>query len=86
MEVGFLPDAQDDLSFWVKTGNKPVLKKIAQLIESIEENPFEGIGKPEQLKYSLSGIWSRRITKEHRLVYEIEDDCILIHSVKGHYN
>lgn len=86
MEVGFLPDAQDDLSFWVKTGNKPVLKKIAQLIESIEENPFEGIGKPEQLKYSLSGIWSRRITKEHRLVYEIEDDCILIHSAKGHYS
>lgn len=85
MEVEFLPDAQDDLSFWVKTGNKPILKKIAQLIESIKENPFEGIGKPEQLKYSLSGAWSRRITKEHRLVYDIEDDNIIILSAKGHY-
>ena len=85
MEVEFLPDAQDDLSFWVKTGNKPILKKIAQLIESIKENPFEGIGKPEQLKYSLSGAWSRRITKEHRLVYDIEDDNIVILSAKGHY-
>ena len=85
MEVEFLPDAQDDLSFWVKTGNKPILKKIAQLVESIKESPFEGIGKPEQLKYSLSGAWSRRITKEHRLVYEIEDDVIVIHSAKGHY-
>ncbi len=77
MEVEFLPDAQDDLRFWVKTGNKPILKKIAQLVESIKENPFEGIGKPEQLKYSLSGAWSRRITKEHRLVYDIEDDNII---------
>ena len=85
MEVEFLPDAQDDLSFWVKTGNKPILKKIAQLIESIKENPFEGIGKPEQLKYSLSDAWSRRITKEHRLVYDIEDDNIIILSAKGHY-
>ncbi len=85
MEVEFLPDAQDDLNFWVKTGNKPILKKIAQLIESIKENPFEGIGKPEQLKYSLSGAWSRRITKEHRLVYDIEDDNIIILSAKGHY-
>jgi toxin YoeB len=85
MEVEFLPDAQDDLRFWVKTGNKPILKKIAQLVESIKENPFEGIGKPEQLKYSLSGAWSRRITKEHRLVYDIEDDNIIILSAKGHY-
>jgi toxin YoeB len=86
MEVAFLPDAQDDLSFWVKTGNKPILKKIAQLVESIKENPFEGIGKPEQLKYSLSGAWSRRITKEHRLVYDIEDNNIIILSAKGHYS
>jgi toxin YoeB len=85
MEVEFLPDAQDDLNFWVKTGNKTILKKIAQLVKSIKENPFEGIGKPEQLKYSLSGAWSRRITKEHRLVYDIEDNNIIILSAKGHY-
>lgn len=81
-----MPDAQEDPNFWIKTGNKPVLKKIAQLIESIKENPFEGIGKPEQLKYSLSGAWSQRITKEHRVVYEIEDGNILIHSIRGHYS
>ena len=52
-----------------------------------QENPFEGIGKPEQLKHNLSGVWSRRINQEHRLVYEIDEEAnlILIHSLKGHY-
>lgn len=85
MEIIFLPDAEYDLNYWVKTGNKPILKKIAKLIESIEESPFEGIGKPEPLKYSLNGSWSRRITKEHRLVYELDGIKVLIHSAKGHY-
>ena len=62
-----------------------ILKKIRQLIESILENPFEGIGKPEQLKHQYAGYWSRRISKEHRLVYQVLDDKIYIHSVKGHY-
>jgi toxin YoeB len=86
MEIVFLPDADDDLNFWVKTGNKAMLKKIAQLIEAIKENPSEGIGKPEQLKHNLAGLWSRRISQEHRLVYEIMDDKILVHSLKGHYS
>lgn len=85
MEIIFLPDAQADLDFWVKTGNKIVLKKIAQLVEAIKESPFTGIGKPEALKYSLAGTWSRRISQEHRLVYEIVNDTLLIHSAKGHY-
>jgi toxin YoeB len=85
MEVVFLPDAEHDLNHWVKTGNKPILKKIAKLVEAIKENPFEGIGKPELLKYSLNGSWSRRITKEHRLVYELDGVKVLIHSAKGHY-
>ena len=85
MQIVFLPDADDDLLFWVKTGNKAILKKITQLIKAIEENPFEGIGKPEQLKYNLAGLWSRRISYEHRLVYEVTDDKILIHSARGHY-
>jgi toxin YoeB len=85
MEIVFLPEAEKDLNFWLKSGNKTILKKIAQLIEAITENPTEGIGKPEQLKYSLTGCWSRRINAEHRLVYEILDDKLLIHSLRGHY-
>jgi len=85
MEIVFLPEAEKDLNFWIKTGNKSILKKIANLIENIQKNPFEGIGKPEPLKHSLTGIWSRRINREHRLIYEIMDNKILIYSVKGHY-
>ena len=85
MQVIFLPDAKEDLNFWLKSGNKTIIKKITHLIEAIQSNPFEGIGKPEALKYTLTGLWSRRINKEHRIVYEIVDDNILIHSTKGHY-
>ena len=85
MEIVFLPEAEEDLDFWVKSGNKAILKKISQLIESILKSPLEGLGKPEPLKYNLTGCWSRRINKEHRLVYEILDDKLLIHSAKGHY-
>jgi toxin YoeB len=85
MEIIFLPDAKEDLNFWIKTGNKPVLKKIAQLAESITITPFDGIGKPEPLKYKFSNCWSRRINHEHRLVYEVLNNKILIHSAKGHY-
>ena len=85
MEIILLPEADKDLGFWMKSGNKTVLKKITQLIENIKEQPFEGLGKPEPLKHTLSGTWSRRINKEHRLVYEIADNQIVIHSLRGHY-
>lgn len=85
MQVIFMPDAKDDFNFWLKTGNKRIIKKITELIEAIIQSPFEGIGKPEPLKYELSGAWSRRIDKEHRIVYEIKEDELLIHSLKGHY-
>ena len=67
------------------TGNKPILKKIANLIEAVLKEPFQGIGKPEPLKHQLSGCWSTRINGEHQLVYEIRDGKLLIHSLKGHY-
>jgi toxin YoeB len=86
MEIVFSPAAKEDLSFWVKSGNKVVLQKISKLIEAINQNPYEGIGNPEPLKYSLAGTWSRRINLEHRLVYEIADNKLLIHSIRGHYN
>jgi len=85
MEIIFLPDAEDDLHYWISTGNKPIIKKIAQLIDDIIVHPRTGLGKPEPLKHTLSGAWSRRINKEHRLVYEIADDKVLILSAKGHY-
>jgi toxin YoeB len=85
MEIILLPEADKDLEYWKKSGDKKVLKRIAQLIDSISNSPFEGIGKPEPLKYELSGCWSRRINKEHRLIYEVYDDNILIHSLRGHY-
>lgn len=71
MQIIFLPRAKDDLEFWIKTGNKLLLKKITQLTESIIESPNSGIGKPEALKHNLAGKWSRRITTEHRLVYQV---------------
>ena len=89
MEIIFAPKAVNDLIFWKKSGNKTIQKKIEQLIFAIQKNPFEGIGKPEPLKYDLSGSWSRRINQEHRIIYEIQDDNIVliltILSVKGHY-
>lgn len=85
MEIIILPQADKDLDYWKKTGNKAVLKKIAQLTKSILENPYEGIGKPEALKYDLAPKWSRRITKEHRYVYWVNDTQLYVYSLKGHY-
>jgi len=78
------------VKYWRKSGKKAILKKIQTLIFAIQESPFEGIGKPEQLRHSLSGRWSRRINREHRIVYRVglEDrniEIIKIISLKGHY-
>ncbi len=80
-----MSEAKADFEFWFKSGNKPVLKKIAQLLDSISKTPYEGIGKPEPLKYSLMGCCPRRIDKEHRLVYEVLSDEIIVLSLMGHY-
>jgi toxin YoeB len=87
MEIKYTSEALEDLAFWKKSGNKIIQKKITALLEDIEKHPFEGIGKPEALKYDLLGKWSRRINLEHRIVYEVKDtETILISSLKGHYN
>ncbi len=65
--------------------NIKFFNKISKLIKEIQRTPFEGTGKPEQLKYEKKGYWSRRITKEHRLVYKIQKDVVFITSCKGHY-
>ena len=89
MEIVFSKKAKNDILLWNKSGKKKILKKISELLRDIQRSPYEGIGKPEQLKHNLSGVWSRRIDKEHRLVYEIIDEKTIeilnILSVKGHY-
>ena len=85
MEIIILPKADEDLKYWTKTGNKIILKKISELTKSIVENPYSGIGKPEALKHNLAPKWSRRINKEHRFVYLIEENNLYIYSLKGHY-
>jgi toxin YoeB len=90
MEIIFSPRALEDLRFWRKSGNVAIQKKIEQLLLAIQVNPFEGIGKPEPLKHNLSGAWSRRITREHRLIYEINEknEIVILNilSLKGHYS
>ncbi|MCM0665272.1 MULTISPECIES: Txe/YoeB family addiction module toxin [Flavobacterium] len=89
MEIIYSEKAQKDILFWKKSGNKSIMKKITNLIEDILLHPYEGLGKPEQLKYELSGRWSRRIDKEHRIIYRITEEnnieILNILSLKGHY-
>lgn len=86
MEIVYTNGALEDIAYWKKSGDKGIQNKIKNLIIAIEENPTEGIGKPEQLKHNLSGAWSRRINQEHRIVYEIkENNRIEIQSLRGHY-
>ena len=83
--LDFTDKANDDIVAHQKAGSKAVLRKLLVLLEELVEHPFLGTGKPEPLKHNLSGMWSRRINKEHRLVYEVEDDTVFILSAKGHY-
>lgn len=80
----FLDDAWQDYLYWQKT-NKKILKRINQLIKDIQRNPFEGIGKLEALKFDMSGLWSRRIDREHRLIYQVRDDYMVIVQCRYHY-
>jgi toxin YoeB len=73
MKISFLESAWADYLCW-QTQDKKTLKRINQLIKDIQRNPFDGIGKPEPLKFDFSGLWSRRINQEHRLIYEVRDD------------
>ncbi|MFV0531043.1 MAG: Txe/YoeB family addiction module toxin [Flavobacteriales bacterium] len=77
--------AKDDIRQHKLSGNKVVVNKITLLLEELVLHPFTGTGKPEPLKHSLTGCWSRRINREHRLVYEVSEDLVFILSAKGHY-
>jgi toxin YoeB len=83
-ELQFDNEAFDDFMDWL-IQDKKVYLKIIKLLKEIRRTPFEGEGKPEALKHNLSGFWSRRITQEHRLVYEVTDEIIRVISVRDHY-
>lgn len=83
-------DAWSELAWedypWWQAHDRKTLKRINQLIRDIEHDPFSGIGKPEPLYSNLSGMWSRRIDQSNRLVYEVSDDTLMLHSAKDHYD
>ena len=87
MEIIFLEQAEKDRDYWKKSGNTAVMKRITALLQDISRHPYTGIGKPEPLKYDLSGLWSRRITAEHRLIYRVEDEKVVVYvlSMRYHY-
>jgi toxin YoeB len=84
VKLVFSEHAWNDYLHWQKTDRK-LLKRINLLIRDIRRSPFEGIGKPEPLKHGLTGYWSRRINNEHRLVYKVESDAVLIAQCRYHY-
>lgn len=84
MKLIFAGQAWEDYLYWQKT-DKKILKRINLLIKGVMREPFDGIGKPERLKHALSGYWSRRINDEHRMVYTVQDDSLLIAQLRYHY-
>jgi len=84
LKIIFAEAAWDDYLYWQKT-NKKIVQRINELIKTAMRTPFEGMGKPEPLKHGLQGYWSRRITDEHRLVYKLQDQAILIAQGRYHY-
>ncbi len=85
MEVKLTITADKDLKYWKKINDEIVLKRIRALLESMLENPYSGLGNPEKLKHELTGKMSRRINKQHRIIYEVHNKYLLIHSLRGHY-
>ncbi len=84
MKLVFSENAWEDYLYWQRT-DKKILRRINELIKDIQRNKYEGLGKPEPLRHNLSGYWSRRITSEHRIVYRIEEDKVLIAQLRYHY-
>ena len=80
----FQPEFLEDLHYWVETDRKLALR-VFDLIKAILRDPFTGIGKPEPLKYLTPGVWSRRLTQEHRIVYLVRDDRIDFLQARYHY-
>ena len=84
MKLVFADDAWDDYQYWQKQDLK-MADRINRLVQDVMREPFSGVGKPEPLKHALAGWWSRRITDEHRMVYRIEGDALLLAQLRYHY-
>ncbi len=84
MNLVFAPQAWEDYLYWQAT-DKKMVRRINELLKDTIRSPFEGIGKPEPLKHAYSGYWSRRIDSEHRLVYRVTDNDLLIAQLRLHY-
>lgn len=85
MKYIFVDESWEDYLYWQKN-NKKLVKRINGLLRDISRNPYSGIGKPEPLKYKYQGYWSRRIDGEHRLIYRVKEDEILIAKCRFHYD
>ena len=85
MKITFTPEAWQDYLYWQKTDKKN-LRRVNELIKETLRTPFDGKGKPEPLKFSLRGFWSRRIDQEHRLIYKVLDDTVVIIAARFHYS
>jgi len=85
MTIRFTKEADADLEYFYKSGNKKAISKIKELLTAMTADPYTGIGQPEQLKYNFSGSWSRRINREHRIIYDVIGNEIFILSLRGHY-
>lgn len=84
MNITFTPNGWADYQHWQQT-DKKIIKRINTLLKEITRTPFQGQGNPEALKHQLAGYWSRRITQEHRLVYQVKDETIIVVQCRYHY-
>ncbi len=85
MRIVFHPRAWEDYSYWQQHDRK-LLKRINDLIKDIQRTPYEGIGKPEPLRFEFTGCWSRRVNEEHRLIYRVEGEGLHILACRYHYS
>jgi len=84
LKIVFSDNAWEDYLYWQENDPK-LLARVNTLIKEIKRSPFSGIGKPEPLKHALKGYWSRRINDEHRIVYSVSEDLLLLAQIRNHY-
>ena len=84
MRIKYTPNAASDIAY-LKEKDRKVFQRIRRLLDDTVENPFSGIGRPEPLRHNLTGKWSRRITREHRIVYEVIDNAVIVYQCRFHY-
>lgn len=86
MEIVLLEQAERDLAYWKRSGNKQIMNRITALLKDIALHPYTGIGKPEALKYQLGGYWSRRINSEHRIIYAVHEEVVTVYVLAMRYH